>query len=102
MTHKIEGGPPPAARPADGVAVVPAPVGGERSQPVSATSPSDSLRLTGEAAGLQAIERELGSQPAFDAAKVDRIRAALADGTYRVDPQEIALQLLALERELGR
>lgn len=102
MTHKIEGGLPPPTRPADSVAAASAFAGGDRSRPVSAAPPADSLRLTGEAAGLQAIERELGGQPAaIDGAKVDRIRAALAEGSYRVDPQEVALRMLALERELA-
>jgi negative regulator of flagellin synthesis FlgM len=77
--------------------------GGERSAPISATPEADSLRLTGEAAGLQAIERELGAAPAgIDVARVDSIRAALADGSYRVDAQAVADRMLDLESALSR
>lgn len=105
MTTKIDGGPPPAVRPADLASTGPAQLrsGEDRSQPVAAVPPADSMRLTGEAAGLQALQRELGSAPAgIDAARVNEVRAALADGSYRVDPQQVATRMLALESELGR
>ena len=53
------------------------------------------------AAGLQALQRELGSAPAgLDVARVNEVRAAIADGSYRVDPQQIATRMLDLENAL--
>jgi negative regulator of flagellin synthesis FlgM len=101
MTHKVDGGFP--LRPVElptGKATSRA--GSDRDAPVSAAPAADTLRLTGEAASLQAMGRELGEEPAsIDVAKVNSIRAALADGTYRINPQEIANRLLALERALA-
>lgn len=75
--------------------------GGDRSQPVAAASAADTVRLTGEAAGLQqAIEREVGMPASLNVEKINAIRAALAGGTYQVSPQEIASRLIALERQL--
>jgi len=103
MTTKIDGAPPPAVRTAElaqaGAAQVRS--GEDRSQPVAAAPASDSVRLTGEAEGLQAMQRELGA-PGIDVARVNEVRAALADGSYRIDPQQIATRMLALESELGR
>ena len=100
MTHKIDSGAPP--RPLEAVAATGAQrAGAARGQPVAAAPAADSLRLTGEAAGLQALERELAAPAGIDLARVAAIRAALEDGSYRIDPQEIANRLLALERELG-
>lgn len=103
MTPKIDG-PPPAARPADTAAATsPVRAGGDRSEPISAAAAIDNVRLTGDAHGLQALERELGAAPAgIDVARVNQVRAALADGSYRIDPQEIARRLRVLERELNR
>lgn len=103
MTTKIDGL-PPAARPAEAVATAAtARAGANRSEPIGASAATDNMRLTGEAAGLQVLERELGAAPAgIDVARVNQVRAALADGSYRIDPQEIANRLLALERELSR
>ncbi len=102
MTTKIDGPSLPPARTVDaaqGAAVARA--GGDRSQPVNAVAPSDSVRLTGEAAGLkQAVDRELRMPASFNVEKINAIRAAIAGGTFQVDPQEIANRLLALERQL--
>ncbi|MGH8073613.1 MAG: flagellar biosynthesis anti-sigma factor FlgM [Lysobacter sp.] len=102
MTTKIDGTPPPI-RTTDPAAIGAAQsrAGEERSQPVAAAPPADSVRLTGEAEGLQAMQRELGA-PGIDLAKVNEVRAALADGSYRVDPQQIATRMLALDSELGQ
>ena len=102
MTHKIDGG-VPVARASEAVnASVTARAGNERSQPIAATAATDSIRLTGEAEGLQALERQLGAAPAgIDVARVNALRASIADGSYRIDPQDIATRMLDLERQLG-
>jgi negative regulator of flagellin synthesis FlgM len=102
MTTKIDGPSLPQARSVDaaqGASVARA--GGDRSQPITAAPPADSVRLTGEAAGLkQAIEREVGMPASLNVEKINAIRAAIASGTYQVNPQEIANRLMALERQL--
>ncbi|TWI09041.1 flagellar biosynthesis anti-sigma factor FlgM [Aerolutibacter ruishenii] len=103
MTSRIDATPVPAARPvetAQGSTVSRA--GNERGAPVVAAAPSESLRLTGEAEGLMALERKLGNAPAgLDLAKVESVRAAIANGSYRVDPQAIAERMLDLDAALG-
>ena len=102
MTHKIDGGVPVARAPAAVNASATARAGSERSQPIAAATASDSIRLTGEAEGLQALERQLGAAPAgIDVARVNALRAAISDGSYRVDAQEVATRMLDLERQLG-
>ncbi|MGJ4730650.1 flagellar biosynthesis anti-sigma factor FlgM [Luteimonas sp. SDU101] len=100
MTHKIDGG-VPIARPSEATSR-PLPAvraGAERGAPVAAT---ESVRLTGEAEGLQALERELGAGPAgIDVARVNALRAAISDGSYRVDAQAVASRMLDLEHQLG-
>ena len=102
MTHKIEAG-LAAIRPLEtantGAA---ARAGTERSSTVGATAAADSLRLTGEAEGLKALERELGTSPAgIDVAKVQAVRAAIADGSYRIDAAQIASRMIDLDKQLG-
>ena len=67
MSHKVDGMPPPAAIRATG------PLGGQvaragdaREKAIEAPAAGDSLRLTGEATGLQALQRELAANPAID------------------------------------
>lgn len=100
MTHKIDGS-VPVARPQESAARPLSAVraGAERSAPVAA---AESMRLTGEAEGLQALERKLGSGPAgIDLARVNALQMAIADGSYKVDAQAVASRMLDLERQLG-
>ncbi|MGO4220255.1 flagellar biosynthesis anti-sigma factor FlgM [Lysobacter sp. TAF61] len=103
MTHKIDGGLPAARPPEAAVTSATARAGTERNAPVGATTATDSVRLTGEAEGLQALERQLGNGPAsIDIARVNAVRSAIADGSYRVDSQAIATRMLDLDRELSK
>jgi negative regulator of flagellin synthesis FlgM len=103
MTHKIEGT-QPLARPSESVATsAAARAGAERGQPVSAASTAESVRFTGEAESLQALERQLGSAPAgIDVARVNALRAAIADGSYRVDAAKVADRMLDFDRALTK
>ena len=105
MTHKIDGAMSPALRQVEAAAStsVQSRSGADRGQPVGATASADQMRLTGDATHLQALERELGAAPAgIDVAKVNAIRASLADGTYQVDAQAIAGRMLSLENALSK
>jgi negative regulator of flagellin synthesis FlgM len=101
MTTRIEGQPPP--KPMEtriAPDVVQSRAGSPRAPSVAATPEIDSLRLTGEALGLKAMAKELAAPPKLDMAKIRDIRSAIENGSYKIDPQEIADRLLALEREL--
>lgn len=102
MSNQINSGPPAAARAAELTPISQARsrAGEDRSDPVAATPATDNIRLTGEAAGLQVLERSLGAPAGIDVARVNEVRAALADGSYQVDPQQIASRLLAFEDAL--
>lgn len=102
MSQKIEGTTLPAALRGTG------PVGGQvgragdaRDRAIEAPAAGDSLRLTGEAAGLQALQRDLAARPAVDEARVQAVKDAIASGSYRVDPDAIATRLLDLDAQLG-
>lgn len=108
MTSKIDGASAPRPAPAP-AAAAPAPAAIERSgtpraQAVAETqsATSDNVRLTGEAEALRMVQKQTkAGPPPMDMAKIEALRAALAAGTYRIDPQEIAQRLDALERQLS-
>ena len=54
------------------------------------------VKLSSAATGLLAA----GATPEFDAAKVERIRQAIADGSYKVDAGAIADKLIANAQEV--
>ncbi|WP_305805165.1 flagellar biosynthesis anti-sigma factor FlgM [Stenotrophomonas sp. YIM B06876] len=100
MSHKIDGGIAASAqlRPVATTGKAAAPVGEARTQPVQA---ADSVRLTGEATNLQALQRQLSAAPAIDSARVDAVRESLQNGSYRINPQAIAARMLDLDQQLG-
>mgnify|MGYP004721954461 CR=1 FL=1 len=103
MTQKIEGTLPTAAT-LRSVAVGAGKVassGEDRSRPVDSVASPDSLRLTGEAAGLQTLQRELSAAPAIDSSRVEAVRAALQDGSYKIDADAIASRMLDLDQQLA-
>ena len=67
---------------------------GQAQQVVGADA--STVQLSSAAAGLRAE----ASTPEFDAAKVERIRAQIAAGTYVVNPEAIADKLIANAQEV--
>jgi len=60
----------------------------------------DQLKLTDSALALQEAART-GDTSAIDTPRVERLRQALADGSYKIDAGRIADRMLALEQQLG-
>ena len=57
----------------------------------------DNVQLSAE---LQNLEKSLASGEVFDAARVDEIKQAIADGRFHVDTGKVADRLLEQVREL--
>lgn len=55
------------------------------------------VRLSNQAQQLQAIEERLRELPEVDTARVERIKQAIADGSYQPDSRRIADKLIDLE-----
>jgi negative regulator of flagellin synthesis FlgM len=63
-------------------------------------SGSDRVSLTGEARQLQVLENQLASQPVVDSQRVQAVRSAVEDGTFSVNPERIAGEMMSLEQAL--
>lgn len=63
----------------------------------AAAAEPDRVSVTPEAALLQNIERKLADVPDFNHAKVEEVKAALAAGTFAIDPARVAEKLIAFE-----
>jgi negative regulator of flagellin synthesis FlgM len=61
---------------------------------------ADLVDLTGRAKELQALGRDLARSGEFDAAKVESLRQAIAEGSYEVNAERIAEKLLAVDKQL--
>lgn len=65
----------------------------------SASGSDDRVQLTDSARALQEAART-DSGATVDTKKVEQVRQALANGTYKIDPSRIADRLLAVENKL--
>jgi negative regulator of flagellin synthesis FlgM len=61
----------------------------------------DTVELTSSAKLLERLEKTLGSLPEIDRARVDAVKAAIANGEYEVDADRIAAALLYSDLKLG-
>ncbi|MGH8214402.1 MAG: flagellar biosynthesis anti-sigma factor FlgM [Rhodanobacteraceae bacterium] len=59
----------------------------------------DQVQLTESARAIGAAAR--GTDAPVDTKHVERIRQAIANGTYKIDPQRVADRLVALEKQIG-
>lgn len=60
-----------------------------------------SVNLSAGAANMKALTQSLAAEPSFDQAKVDRIKALIAEGQYTIDPTKIAAKFASLEGPQG-
>jgi negative regulator of flagellin synthesis FlgM len=60
----------------------------------------ENLNLSRQARELKDLEQKLGEFPEMDDAKVEQIRAALADGSYKVDAEKLAQKMLDMDKSI--
>jgi len=58
------------------------------------------VQITDSARQLAALEQAIRAMPDVDEGRVQTIRAAIADGSYKVQPDRIAEKLMRIEGEL--
>lgn len=79
----------------------------EGSDPSAGSAPAgktteDRVQLSAEAQTLKRLQDTVADLPAFDEAKVESIREAIAEGRYHVDPERLAARFMELESQLNQ
>jgi negative regulator of flagellin synthesis FlgM len=87
---------PPAGLQSGGVRGVPGGAPRPRAE-VASEAASDRLSLTEAAASIKNVETKLAQTPIVDSGRVERIREAIADGSYEINPHRVADRLLQFE-----
>lgn len=63
-------------------------------------APTENVAINPLASQLNAVSQQMGSQPTFDAAKVEAIKSAIASGSFQINPGNIADGLISSTKEL--
>lgn len=75
--------------------------GNDKAQGVPSNSPRvDKVSLTDTATQLQSLKQTLADAPIVDNDRVSAIKAAIAEGSYHVDPAELANNMINFEQKL--
>ncbi len=90
----------PQANSSQGSAPSQAPAAATGSEAGSSAGAADKVNLTDSARALQEASRAGDSAP-IDTAKVERVRQALAAGTYQANPERIADRMLSLDSQIA-
>ncbi|GAL22508.1 flagellar biosynthesis anti-sigma factor FlgM [Vibrio maritimus] len=72
------------------------------STPVGQSSTKqDAVTLSQGGKAIGQMHQQMASQPSFDSAKVAAIKDAIANGSYTVDAEKLADNMMKFEDELG-
>ncbi|KJY81718.1 flagellar biosynthesis anti-sigma factor FlgM [Vibrio galatheae] len=61
----------------------------------------DAVSLSSQGKAVGEMHNQMVSQPSFDKAKVAAIKEAIANGSYSVDPERLAENMMKFEKEFG-
>lgn len=67
----------------------------------SQTSQQDAVSLSAQGKAIGGVQSDFSATPSFDSAKVAAIKEAIANGSYVVDADKLAENMIRFEKELG-
>ncbi len=65
-----------------------------------APAQQDAVSLSQQGKAVSKLQQDMAASPAYDSAKVAAIKAAIANGSYKVDPEKLADSMIKFENEL--
>jgi negative regulator of flagellin synthesis FlgM len=77
------------------------PVNSSTAQASSSTPEGDSVHVSNTARSMAALSQAVAETPDVNMARVSSIEQAITTGSYRINPERIADNLLRLDQELG-
>lgn len=60
----------------------------------------ENVNLSNQAKNLKQLEQKLGDYPEMDDNRIEQIRAALADGSYKIDAEKLAQKMLEMDESI--
>jgi len=60
----------------------------------------ENVSLSSQARNLKQLEQKLGDYPEMDDNRIEQIRSALENGTYKVDAEKLAQKMLEMDKSI--
>lgn len=73
------------------------PAPAEQSRGQAPAARGENVNLSKQATELRQMDEKLETYPEVDDSRVEQIRAALADGSYKVDAEKVAQKMLEMD-----
>ncbi|PNQ55604.1 flagellar biosynthesis anti-sigma factor FlgM [Vibrio sagamiensis] len=71
----------------------------DTNEPKTSYVQQDSVSLSQQGKAVSKLQQDMSTASAFDQAKVTAIKAAIANGSYKVDPEKLADNMIKFENE---
>ena len=65
-----------------------------------APAQQDAVSLSQQGKAVSKLQKDMAASPAYDRAKVAAIKEAITNGSYKVDPEKLADNMIKFENEL--
>ncbi|RUO79846.1 flagellar biosynthesis anti-sigma factor FlgM [Idiomarina tyrosinivorans] len=72
----------------------------EKSSSAVAGKPNDAVSITDEAQQLQSLQAKAKNSSGVDQTKIDQIKQAIENGSYKIDVERLAAKLAKFESDL--
>ncbi len=72
----------------------------EQVQTQAQTARGENVKLSSQAKELKQLEQRLNSYPEMDDDRIEQIKAALADGSYKIDAEKLAQKMLEMDESI--
>lgn len=76
------------------------PVANEQAKSQAQGARGDSVNLSNQARNLKQLEQKLGDYPEMDDDRIEQIRSALENGTYKIDAEKLAQKMLEMDESI--
>ncbi len=74
--------------------------GAEQARSQTTNARGENVNLSSQAKNLKQLEQKLGDYPEMDDARIEEIRAALENGSYKVDAEKLAQKMLDMDESI--
>ncbi|MFH4669679.1 flagellar biosynthesis anti-sigma factor FlgM [Vibrio alginolyticus] len=65
-----------------------------------APAQQDAVSLSQQSKAVSKLQKDMAASPTYDSAKVAAIKEAITNGSYKVDPEKLADNMIKFENEL--